>query len=68
MSSTKMGKKCERCTHLAPLGNRFCKDCVRQLKEEMTASGYLQRVPQSRAYRGGEKQEDTYETKFGGNR
>jgi hypothetical protein len=60
-------KPCDRCGK--PRGNadsRYCKDCSKALKAEMTQAGYLQGVPkQCGAYRAAEQKEDIHSTKFG---
>ena len=60
--------KCQSCECNADKGMRFCKSCVRVLKGQMKASGYL-----TPAYSGGNTRdlsarENIAETKFGESR
>ncbi len=59
-------KLCERC-NAAPVsakGNRYCKECRKQVLKELKDTGYLTGVTQP-TYRAPEKRELTHETKFG---
>jgi predicted amidophosphoribosyltransferase len=57
-------KKCEKCENDATAGGRFCKECNKELRAEMKASGFLTRV-HGRAYRSKDQQENRHETKNG---
>lgn len=62
-------KRCERCHRKSAVRKgRFCSDCKKLVKSEMEGTGFLQATPRDRGYRSNEMQENTYETKRGGNR
>ena len=67
MAKRKRSKLCERCPEQAILGQRFCKDCKKEVLAELRDVGYLEtggygRRGQSRTT---EMKEKTNETKFG---
>lgn len=58
-------KKCEKCNQQRRIaGERFCKECRKEVMYEMDRE-YLQFVPRQRRPRTRDEKEETYETKFG---
>jgi predicted amidophosphoribosyltransferase len=63
-------KLCERCDNPAIKGERFCKECKKQVLSELKSAGYLQNVPLKlgnihTSGRTTEQAENTRETKYG---
>lgn len=58
--------KCERCRESETIaGNKFCKECKKEVIQEMRESGYLQRTSIRRTWKPSEMKENTMETKYG---
>jgi hypothetical protein len=58
--------KCERCEQNETIaGNKFCKECKKDVLREMREAGYLQHVTVRKTWKPFEMKEDTLETKYG---
>jgi hypothetical protein len=60
-------RKCERCSAVAKRGEKYCKECRKQVLSEMQEAGYLTTGYYGHVGMGrtSEQKENTYETKHG---
>ncbi len=59
-------KSCDRCqVQSAMRGERFCKQCKKEVLAELKESGYLTRGVYGGRFRGTDARENTRETKYG---